>query len=62
MRITRICIHDCRVCSVELAVTIPDEQMQKQRRKCHLPSPELAGKSEKQRAGFGAGVIFGSAP
>jgi hypothetical protein len=36
--------------------------MKKLRRKCHLPSPELAGKSEKQLGGFGAGVIFGSDP
>jgi hypothetical protein len=49
-------------CSAEFAVAIQDEQMQKQRRKCHLPSPELAGKSEKPHTGFGAGVIFGSDP
>jgi hypothetical protein len=49
-------------CGAEFAVAIQNEQMQKQRRKCHLPAPELAGKSEKLPAGFGAGVIFESDP
>jgi hypothetical protein len=53
-------IGDCPGARSETVVRTLDEQTQKQRRKCHLPSPELAGKSEKQWGGFGAGVIFGS--
>jgi hypothetical protein len=53
-------ISDCQGARSETVVGTLDEQTQKQRRKCHLPSRELAGKSEKQWGGFGAGVSFGS--
>ena len=40
----------------------PEQQMQKQRRKCHLRTQEMAQISEKGHADFGAGVIFRMVP
>jgi hypothetical protein len=55
-----MCISDCEGARSETVFGTLDEQTKKLRRKCQLPSPELAGKSEKQWGGFGAGVSFGS--
>jgi hypothetical protein len=44
----------------EAVARIEDEKLKEERCRCHLPTPELAGKSENQQIGFGTDVVFGS--